>query len=83
MRERRRVQHHSLSKVKLLIENGARVEAKDKLGRTALQYARPPRNAHDDEFPQCYETVSSDTLKPTNDCDGTRQLLRAKQTASR
>lgn len=72
-----------LSKVKLLIENGARVDAKDKLGRTALQYARPPRNAHDDEFPQCYGTVSNDTLKPTNDCAGTRQLLRAKQTTSR
>jgi hypothetical protein len=40
-----------------------------------------PRNNHDDEFPQCDETLSSDTLKPTNDCVGT--LLSVKQTASR
>lgn len=68
-----------ITKVKLLLSKGARVGAKDSLGRTALQYARPPRNDHDDEFPQCYESLSSDTLKPTNDCVGTRKLLTAKQ----
>ena len=68
-------------KVKLLLANGAQVGVKDKSGRAALQYARPPRNDHDDEFPQCYETLSSDTLKPTNDCAGTRKLL--KQAASK
>jgi ankyrin repeat protein len=72
-----------ITKVKLLLANGARAGAKDKLGRTALQYARPPRNDHDDEFPQCYEKLSSDALKPTNDCVGTRKLLSAKQTTSR
>jgi ankyrin repeat protein len=70
-----------ITKVKLLLANGAQLGAKDKLGRAALQYARPPRNDHDDEFPQCYETLSSDTLKPTNDCAGTRKLL--KQAASK
>ncbi len=72
-----------VTKVKLLLASGAQVGATDKLGRTALQYARPPRNDHDDEFPQCYETLSSNTLRPTNDCVGTRQLLSAKQTAGK
>lgn len=70
-----------ISKVRLLLEHGANAGAKDKLGRTALRYARPPRNDHDDDFPQCYERLSSDTLKPTNDCEGTRKLL--KQATSR
>ena len=74
-------EHGHITKVKLLLANGAQVGMKDKLGRAALQYARPPRNGHDDEFPQCYETLSSDTLKPTNDCAGTRKLL--KQAASK
>jgi len=72
-----------ISKVKLLLANGAQVGAKDSLGRTALQYARPPRNDHDDEFPQCYELLSSDTLKPTNDCVETRKLLTAKRIAAK
>jgi ankyrin repeat protein len=70
-----------ITKVKMLLANGAQLGAKDKVGRAALQYARPPRNDHDDELPQCYETWSSDTLKPTNDCAGTRRLL--KQAASK
>jgi Ankyrin repeats (3 copies) len=72
-----------ITKVKLLLADSARASAKDKLGRTALQYARPPRNDHDDEFPQCYETSSSDTLRPTNDCAGTRKLLISRQTAAK
>ena len=72
-----------ITKVKLLLANGAQVGAKDSLGKTALQYARPPRNDHDDEFPQCYESLSSDTLKPTNDCVGTRKLLSTKQIAAK
>jgi ankyrin repeat protein len=70
-----------VSKVKLLLANGANAGAKDKLGKTALQYARPPRNDQDDEFPQCYEKLSSDALKPTNNCAETRKLL--KQATSR
>jgi ankyrin repeat protein len=72
-----------IKKVKLLIANGARVDAKDKLGRTALQYARPPRNDHDDEFPQCYDTTGNDGSQRTNDCAGTRKLLRVKHVVSR
>jgi len=67
-----------LSKVKLLIEKGANVGAKDKTGKTALQYARAPRDDNDDDFPQCYESVSSNDLKPMNDCEGTRKLLKSQ-----
>jgi ankyrin repeat protein len=74
-------EHGHITKVKLLLANGAQVGMKDKLGRAALQYARPPRNDHDDEFPHCYETLSSTTLRPTNDCSGTRTIL--KQAASK
>ena len=67
-----------LTKVRLLIEKGANVNAKDKTGKTALQYARAPRNDKDDDFPQCYESLSSKDLKPMNDCEGTRKLLKSQ-----
>ena len=67
-----------VSKVRLLLDKGANVNARDKSGKTALQYARPPRNDNDDDFPQCYESLSSDELKPTNDCEGTRRLLKSR-----
>ena len=67
-----------VSKVGLLLDNGANVNTRDKSGKTALQYARPPRNRHDDDFPQCYESLSSDDLKPNNDCEATRQLLKSR-----
>lgn len=69
-------EHGHITIVKLLLANRAQVDMKDKQGRVALQYARSPRNDNDDDFPQCYETLSSDTLKPTNDCAGTRKLLK-------
>ena len=65
-------------KVRFLLENGANANARDKSGKTALQYARPPRNDKDDDFPQCYNSVSSDDLKPNNDCEGTRRLLKSR-----
>jgi ankyrin repeat protein len=67
-----------VSKVRLLLDNGANVNARDKSGKTALQYARPPRNKNDDDFPQCYESLSSDDLKPNNDCEATRRLLKSR-----
>lgn len=67
-----------VSKVRLLLDNGANVNARDKSGKTALQYARPPRNKNDDDFPQCYESLSSDDLKPNNDCEATRRLLESR-----
>jgi len=66
-----------VSKVRFLLDKGADVNARDKSGKTALQYARPPRNKNDDDFPQCYESLSSD-LKPNNDCEATRQLLKSR-----
>jgi hypothetical protein len=67
-----------VSKVRFLLDKGADVNARDKSGKTALQYARPPRNKNDDEFPQCYESLSSDDLKPNNDCEATRRLLKSR-----
>ena len=67
-----------VSKVRFLLENGASVNARDKSGKTALRYARPPRNKNDDDFPQCYESLSSDDLKPNNDCEATRRLLKSR-----
>ena len=67
-----------VAKVRLLLENGANVYARDKSGKTALQYARPPRNKNDDDFPQCYDSLSSDDLKPNNDCESTRRLLKSR-----
>lgn len=67
-----------VSKVRLMLDKGANVNARDKSGKTALQYARPPRNDKDDDFPQCYESLSSDDLKPNNDCEATRRLLKSR-----
>ncbi len=67
-----------VSKVRFLLDNGANVNAHDKSGRGALQYARPPRNKNDDDFPQCYESLSSDDLKPNNDCEATRRMLKSR-----
>lgn len=67
-----------LTKVRLLIEKGANVNAKDKTGKSALQYARAPRNDNDDDFPQCYKSLDSKSLKPMNDCEGTRSFLRTR-----
>ena len=67
-----------VSKVRFLLDNGANVNARDKSGKTALQYARPPRNKDDDDFPQCYDSLSSDDLKPNNDCEATRRLLKSR-----
>ena len=67
-----------VSKVRFLLGHGANVNARDKWGRTALQYSRPPKNDRDDDFPQCYDSVSSDDLKPNNSCDATRRLLKSR-----
>lgn len=67
-----------VSKVRFLLDNGANVNARDKSGKAALQYARPPRNKDDDDFPQCYDSLSSDNLKPNNDCEATRRLLKSR-----
>lgn len=67
-----------VSKVKVLLDHGANVNARDRRGKTALQYARPPKNDNDDDFPQCYESVNSDDLKPNNNCEATRRLLKSE-----
>jgi len=67
-----------VSKVRFLLDKGADVNARDKSGKTALQYARLARDKNDDDFPQCYESLSSDDLKPNNDCEATRQLLKSR-----
>ena len=65
-----------VAKVRLLLAHGAKADAKDKVGRTALRYARRPRNDRDDEFPQCYDSLNGDGSKRTNDCAETRRTLQ-------
>jgi hypothetical protein len=65
-----------LAKVRFLLAHGARPNARDNMGRTALDYGRPPRNKNDDEFPQCYDSIDSSRRK-TNDCEATRDALRS------
>ncbi len=64
-----------VGKVRVLLAHGARADANDERGRTALQYARPFRDIGDDP-PYCYDSQDSDTSERLNDCEGTRQSLR-------
>jgi Ankyrin repeats (3 copies) len=65
-----------VTKVRFLLEHRAKADAKDKVGRTALQYARRPRNDRDDEFPQCYDSLNGDGSMRMNDCAETRRTLQ-------
>jgi ankyrin repeat protein len=65
-----------VAKVRFLLAHDAHANARDNLGRTALDYGRLPRNKNDDDFPQCYESIDSYQRK-TNDCKATRNALRS------